>query len=142
MEQCRCRRPAGKVKCHTRRVRQKIPDNKRAEASHRDLRERSGVGEGAAAAGRTHGRAGQGARRGTPNDLLHDAGIEASGRSAITSGGELRETVVLWSVVMSCICWRVRPPLLHEAPHELCNLVRRGIEREKKMESPSICIER
>src|SRR2546423_12591751 len=77
MEERRRRRTAGKVKSHTRRVRQKIPDEKRAEASYRDLRERSGMGEGAAAAGRTYPRANRVARRGTQSYFLHDAGIEA-----------------------------------------------------------------
>src|SRR5687767_14462361 len=78
MEECRCRRPAGKVKYYPRRVRQEIPVDKRVEAKHRDLRERSGMGEGAAAPGRTDGRAGNYARRGTRSDLVHDARIDAS----------------------------------------------------------------
>src|SRR5688572_4314686 len=80
MEERRCRRPAGKVKCYPRRVRQEIPVDQRVEARSRDLRERSGVGEGTAAAGRTHGRAGEDARRGAQRNLLHDAGIEASAK--------------------------------------------------------------
>ena len=64
----------GKAGCGARRVREKIPDDQRVEAGHRDLREGSGVGEGAAAAGGTHGRAGQGAGRGPQSDFIQNAG--------------------------------------------------------------------
>src|SRR5438067_12287413 len=92
MEECRCRRPAGKAKCHTGRVRQEVLDDRRVEAGHRDLREKSGVGEGATATGRTHGRAGKDARRGTQSDLLHDAGIEARGRLEVSPSPRLPST--------------------------------------------------
>src|SRR5437763_8526464 len=74
MDECRCRRSAGKARCDTRRVRRKVSDDQRVEAGDRYLRERSGVADGATAAGRTHGRAGKNPRRGTQDDRIHDAG--------------------------------------------------------------------
>ena len=74
VDECRCRRGASKAKCRTRRVRRKVSDDQRVEAGHRYLRERSGVADGATAAGRTHGRAGKNPGRGTQDDRIHDAG--------------------------------------------------------------------
>src|SRR5438874_666937 len=74
MEECRCRRGASQAKCRTRRVRRKVSDDQRVEAGDRYLRERSGVADGATAAGRTHGPAGKNPHGGTQGDWIHDAG--------------------------------------------------------------------
>jgi len=47
-------------------------DDRRVEAGDRDLRERPGMGEGAAASGRAHDNAGEIACRGTESDRLRD----------------------------------------------------------------------
>src|SRR5437660_7420991 len=111
MEECRCRRGASQAKCRTRRVRQKVSDDQRVEAGHCYLRERSGVADGATAAGRTHGRAGKDPRRGTQGDLLHDAGTSKTlngATGASDMAGEAARVAVERSG--SCRDTRADPP--------------------------------
>ena len=62
---CRSRTPTGAVKCRTRSFQQHeiSVDDRGVKTGDCDLRERSGMGQGAAAAGRAHDRAGEVARR-------------------------------------------------------------------------------
>src|SRR5437879_5981994 len=111
MDECRCRRSAGKAKCRTLRVRRKVSDDQRGKAGHRYLRERSGVADGATAAGRTHGRAGKNPHGGTQSDRIDDAGTSKTlngATGASDMAGEAARVAVERSG--SCRDTRADPP--------------------------------